>query len=517
MATIVNARDIILQADSPRVLPVSLASNITSIPNTVTVTGYSTLGQMATDSSNALSQVGSKLNKASADVLSGTISVATAGGFKAGTIVWDSVGNVTSGSGVAMTAKGIVGASGGSPTFSIDVNGNAYYYGTVSANQITSGSISASTISVTSSGGFKAGTIAWDSSGNLLSGSGMAMTAKGLIGAASGVPTFSIDTNGNAKFSGTINTVGDATFYGRTTSGINIKLDGDNRVVDFCVSGWATSNPVNSSYVRNGLFGYSNTPSAYANIGVIGYGAGTKGIGILGQGSWGGGYFYSDFGYAIACKSIGGDALQVFGSMTIDNSKLVTNLNADQHDGYHAGNSSGQIPVSNGTTCTNLNADMLDGNHSSAFATSGHTHSIYPSQFVTQSGTGNISAGTVYFYTSTGLTAYQFFSDGGGSVGMRSVSDINLKQDIVPEDLDISFIRKLNPVSYRMKSDTSVKHHGFIAQDVEPLLPDSPDSLKMQYKDGVKGMDYIALIAPIVKAIQQIDERLIKIEEKLNA
>lgn len=489
MATIVNARDIILQADSPRVLPVSLASNITSIPNTVTVTGYSTLGQMATDSSNALSQVGSKLNKASADVLSGTISVATAGGFKAGTIVWDSVGNVTSGSGVAMTAKGIVGASGGSPTFSIDVNGNAYYYGTVSANQITSGSISASTISVTSSGGFKVGTIAWDSSGNLLSGSGMAMTAKGLIGATSGVPTFSIDTNGNAQFSGTINTVGDATFYGRTTSGINIKLDGANRVVDFCVSGWATSNPANSSYVRNGLFGYSNTPSAYANIGVIGYGAGTKGIGILGQGSWGGGYFYSDFGYAIACKSIGGDALQVFGSMTIDNSKLVTNLNAD----------------------------MLDGNHSSAFATSGHTHSIYPSQFVTQSGTGNISAGTVYFYTSTGLTAYQFFSDGGGSVGMRSVSDINLKQDIVPEDLDISFIRKLNPVSYRMKSDTSVKHHGFIAQDVEPLLPDSPDSLKMQYKDGVKGMDYIALIAPIVKAIQQIDERLIKIEEKLNA
>lgn len=444
MATIVNARDVILQAASPRILPVSLPSNITSIPNTVTVTGYSTLGQIATDSSNAISQVGSKLNKASSDVLSGTISVATAGGFKAGTITWDSVGNVTSGSGVAMTAKGIVGASGGSPTFSIDANGRAI-------------------------------------------------------------------------FSGTIETEGDASFYGRTTSGINIYIDGGNRVVDFSASGWATSNPTNSSYIRNGLFGYSSASSAYANIGVIGYGTGTKGVGILGQGSWGGGYFYSDFGYGIACKSIGGDALRVFGSMTIDNQTLVTNLNADLHDGYNAGNSSGQIPVSNGTTCTNLNADMLDGNHSSAFATASHTHSIYPSQFVTQSGTGNISAGTVYFYTSTGLTAYQFFSDGGGSVGMRSVSDSNLKQDIAPETLDISFIRKLNPVSYRMKSDTSVKHHGFIAQDVEPLLPDYPDSLKMQYKDGVKGMDYLALIAPIVKAIQQIDDRLIKIEEKLNA
>ena len=301
MATIVNARDVILQAASPRILPVSLPSNITSIPNTVTVTGYSTLGQIATNSSNAISQVGSKLNKASSDVLSGTISVATAGGFKAGTIAWDSVGNVTSGSGVAMTAKGIVGVSGGSPTFSIDTNGDAYYYGT-------------------------------------------------------------------------IETTGDASFHGRTTSGINIYIDGGNRVVDFCASGWATSNPANSSYVRNGLFGYSSAPSAYANIGVIGYATGTKAIGILGQGSWGGGYFYSDFGYAIACKSIGGDALQVYGSMTIDNQTLVTNLNADLHDGYNAGNSSGQIPVSNGTTCTNLNADMLDGNHSHAFATSGHTH-----------------------------------------------------------------------------------------------------------------------------------------------
>ena len=35
--------------------------------------------------------------------------------------------------------------------------------------------------------------------------------------------------------------------------------------------------------------------------------------------------------------------------------------NADKVDGYHAGNSSGQVAVSNGAICTNLNSDKLDG------------------------------------------------------------------------------------------------------------------------------------------------------------
>ncbi len=37
--------------------------------------------------------------------------------------------------------------------------------------------------------------------------------------------------------------------------------------------------------------------------------------------------------------------------------------NADKVDGYHAGNSSGQVALSNGTVCTNLNADRVDGYH----------------------------------------------------------------------------------------------------------------------------------------------------------
>lgn len=39
----------------------------------------------------------------------------------------------------------------------------------------------------------------------------------------------------------------------------------------------------------------------------------------------------------------------------------LTGKSADQVDGYHAGNASGQVPVSNGTVNTNLNAEKLGG------------------------------------------------------------------------------------------------------------------------------------------------------------
>ncbi|MFC5703194.1 peptidase G2 autoproteolytic cleavage domain-containing protein [Cohnella faecalis] len=48
--------------------------------------------------------------------------------------------------------------------------------------------------------------------------------------------------------------------------------------------------------------------------------------------------------------------------------KVVTNLNADMVDGWHIGNSANQVPVSNGVLSTNLNADLLDGQHGSYFA-----------------------------------------------------------------------------------------------------------------------------------------------------
>ncbi len=47
-------------------------------------------------------------------------------------------------------------------------------------------------------------------------------------------------------------------------------------------------------------------------------------------------------------------------------------LNADQVDGYDAGNSSGQVAVSNGNKCTDLNADLFDDETSSFYRDAGN-------------------------------------------------------------------------------------------------------------------------------------------------
>lgn len=83
----------------------------------------------------------------------------------------------------------------------------------------------------------------------------------------------------------------------------------------------------------------------------------------------------------IGTTSLGTNRLKVAGNIdstgyTEGGSNVLSNdisgnaANADKVDGYHAGNSSGQVAVNNGTICTSLNADLLDGQHAADFLTS---------------------------------------------------------------------------------------------------------------------------------------------------
>lgn len=82
--------------------------------------------------------------------------------------------------------------------------------------------------------GFRAGTITWDAAGALVSGSGVAMTPNGIIGAKAGVATFTIDTDGDATFSGDIT---GATITGgiiqTATSNDRIILNGSSNSLEF--------------------------------------------------------------------------------------------------------------------------------------------------------------------------------------------------------------------------------------------------------------------------------------------
>ena len=110
----------------------------------------------------------------------------------------------------------------------------------------------------------------------------------------------------------------------------------------------------------------------------------------------------------------------------------------------------------------------------------------------------------------TGYVAY--FANSGSGTGLyisntaawQSTSDIRLKTDI--KDLDTtSRLLQLRPVDYLWKtqetSDNPTKRNlGFIAQEVKEVFPE----LVGESPDGMLSVEYTGLIAPLVKAIQEL-------------
>lgn len=121
--------------------------------STNAATALSLAASAQNDATSALTALTTKLGASSSYVLAGNVSITNAGnGIKTGTVTWDAAGNVTGGSGIALTNRGIVGVASGTPTFSIDgTTGAAVFGGAVSASQITAGTITAA-VSINSAG-----------------------------------------------------------------------------------------------------------------------------------------------------------------------------------------------------------------------------------------------------------------------------------------------------------------------------------------------------------------------------
>ena len=128
-------------------------------------------------------------------------------------------------------------------------------------------------------------------------------------------------------------------------------------------------------------------------------------------------------------------------------------------------------------------------------------------------------------------------------------SDVNLKKDIEDSDLGLDFIKSLRPVSYKWKETKGTggtrKHYGLIGQEVETVLGDkasetaiwtktvapAEEEIKQTevvgpdgttYMDGPirpardeetrQGLRYGELIAPLIKAIQELEARIAALE-----
>jgi hypothetical protein len=227
---------------------------------------------------------------------------------------------------------------------------------------------------------------------------------------------------------------------------------------------------------------------------------------------------------------------------------------------WHAGNDG---------TGSGLDADLLDGNHASAFATASHNHD---SDYVNVSGdtmTGNFTLkystadssdynGLMFapYSDEAGLNDYiikaasdkgvfgrksfgwhvhsesafgiysngwvQLFGVEGGTgntqvFGSLTVdgsitenSSIRYKKDIVDIEPASSKIELLRPVRYKKIKDES-EEIGLIAEDVAELFP---EVVKYDKEGRPDGVNYSRLSVILLKAVQELTERVNKLENK---
>lgn len=125
------------------------------------------------------------------------------------------------------------------------------------------------------------------------------------------------------------------------------------------------------------------------------------------------------------------------------------------------------------------------------------------------------------------------------ATGSINTSDERQKDVEGETQLGLEFIRALRPIQYRWKQggfdqvetgagDTQLVpragarlFHGFSAQQVKASLPEDVDFAGWTLGDkddpeSVQGLRYTEFIAPIVKAIQQLDARLSRAEQRLH-
>jgi len=106
-------------------------------------------------------------------------------------------------------------------------------------------------------------------------------------------------------------------------------------------------------------------------------------------------------------------------------------------------------------------------------------------------------------------------------------SDARQKREIQNSDLGLDFIRSLRPVSYYWKQGDSYLHYGVIAQETKQALieakkragqPEDMDNVIVSHdqKTDAYGVRYTELIAPVIKAIQDLYDKVVGHESALS-
>ena len=85
--------------------------------------------------------------------------------------------------------------------------------------------------------------------------------------------------------------------------------------------------------------------------------------------------------------------------------------------------------------------------------------------------------------------------------------------------MSLEKIKKLNPAEFKYKKgygETSRITLGIMAQDIDKIYPYEDYSILTLDENGYYMVEYTQLIAPLIKAIQELSEEIDKIKEQNN-
>ena len=484
---------------------------------------------------SAVSGLSGKLNKSASDILSGDITFNSAGGFKTGTIAIDGSGNVT-GAGVAFTSKGITGRTAGATTFTIEsTTGNATFKGDINTDgdAIFKGSNPQLSFPIDVAGitYFTDYTVYGEA---ITPAASSSLVRTGILGVAdANVGIFNVGVVGvgadRSSFSGMvrgIGVVGQGDFIGGTfnsSKNIGTALVANHSLSpyhpafyivqgQFIWGSYTIAQPTGSTstFLRND--GQWATPSGGSGTVTSVSGTGSvSGLTLSGTVTTSGNL---TLGGSLSLNS--GDVTGALGYTPYSNSNPSGFVTSSGSVAYATNAGSATYATSAGSAstasyATSAGSASYAANAGDSSGLGGVNSSSWARIFVGDTGTGNAAGAGMNFNCL--ISGYQFRGT-SNFMYLEPVSDRRLKENIQPETLGLNFVNSLKPVTYNMIGKQK-KSHGFIAQDVENLIDDNNDSLKIENEEGIKGIDYMSLIAPLVKSIQELTAKIEVLETKL--
>ena len=121
-------------------------------------------------------------------------------------------------------------------------------------------------------------------------------------------------------------------------------------------------------------------------------------------------------------------------------------------------------------------------------------------------GTAGTNAWHVYDMNSNN---YRFYVSGAGqiyatSTSITAISDVTLKENIKPLETGLNEVMKLQPRRFDWKNGDGKNIAGFVAQEVEEILPDLVSESKYTDKETKKSLKMGDMIPTLVKAMQEL-------------